>query len=36
MDLRALEVGTIGQRIHLEIKSILDLYAIVFGEIPLG
>lgn len=32
----ASEAGTTGHMIHLEIQSILDQYAIVFGEIPPG
>ena len=31
VELRASEVGTIGQTVYLEIQSILDQYAIVFG-----
>ena len=36
MELRASEAGTTGQTVHPEIQSILDRYAIVFGEIPPG
>eukprot|EP00253_Pinus_taeda_P004408 PITA_04408 len=36
VELRALEAGTTGQTVHPKIQSILDRYAIVFGEIPLG
>jgi len=36
LELRASEAGTTGQTVHLEIQSILDWYAIVFGEIPSG
>eukprot|EP00253_Pinus_taeda_P003165 PITA_03165 len=36
VELRASEAGTTGQMVHLEIQSILDRYAIVFGEIPPG
>ena len=36
VELRASEVGTTGQMVDLEIQSILDRYAIVFGEIPPG
>eukprot|EP00253_Pinus_taeda_P009694 PITA_09694 len=36
VDLRASEAGTIGQIVHLEIQSILDWYATLFGEIPPG
>eukprot|EP00253_Pinus_taeda_P009721 PITA_09721 len=36
VELRASEAGTTGQTIHPEIQSILDRYAIVFGEIPPG
>ena len=36
VDLRASETGTIGQTVHMEIQSILDRYAIVFGEILSG
>ena len=34
VELRASEVGTTGRMVHLKIHSILDRYAIVFGEIP--
>ena len=34
MELRAFEAGTTGQMVHPKIQSILDPYAIVFGEIP--
>ena len=36
VELRASEAGTTGQTVHPEIQSILDRYAIVFGEIPPG
>eukprot|EP00253_Pinus_taeda_P009528 PITA_09528 len=36
VELCASKAGTIGQTVHLEIQSILDRYAIVFGEIPRG
>eukprot|EP00253_Pinus_taeda_P004466 PITA_04466 len=36
VELCASETGTTGQTVHPEIQSILDWYAIVFGEIPLG
>eukprot|EP00253_Pinus_taeda_P032040 PITA_32040 len=36
VELRASEARTTGQTVHLEIQSILDRYAIVFGEIPPG
>ena len=36
VELCASEAGTTGQTIHPEIQSILDQYAIVFGEIPPG
>lgn len=36
VELRASEAATTGQTVHPEIQSILDRYAIVFGEIPPG
>eukprot|EP00253_Pinus_taeda_P001470 PITA_01470 len=36
VELHASEAGTTGQTVHPEIQSILDQYAIVFGEIPSG
>eukprot|EP00253_Pinus_taeda_P027462 PITA_27462 len=36
VELRASEAGTTGQTVHPEIQSILDRYAIMFGEIPRG
>jgi len=36
VEMRASEAGTTGQTVHPEIQSILDRYAIVFGEIPPG
>eukprot|EP00253_Pinus_taeda_P033610 PITA_33610 len=36
VELRASEARTTGQTVHPEIQSILDRYAIVFGEIPPG
>ena len=36
VELRASEAGTSGQMVHPEVQSILDRYAIVFGEIPPG
>eukprot|EP00253_Pinus_taeda_P001460 PITA_01460 len=36
VELRASEAGTTGQTMHPEIQSILDWYATLFGEIPLG
>eukprot|EP00253_Pinus_taeda_P036497 PITA_36497 len=36
VELRGSDAGTTRQTVHPEIQSILDLYAIVFGEIPPG
>jgi len=36
VELRASELGTTGQIVHSEIQSILNQYAIIFGEIPSG
>eukprot|EP00253_Pinus_taeda_P032154 PITA_32154 len=36
VELRASEARTTGQTVHPEIQSILDRYAIVFGQIPPG
>eukprot|EP00253_Pinus_taeda_P021049 PITA_21049 len=36
VELHASDAGTTGQTVHPEIQSILDQYAIVFGEIPPG
>ena len=36
VELRASEARTTGQTVHPEIQSILDQYAIMFGEIPPG
>ena len=36
VELRASEAGTTGQTVHPEVRSILDWYATVFGEIPPG
>ena len=36
VELRVSEAGSTGQAIHLDVQSILERYAMVFGEIPLG
>ena len=36
VELRVSEAGATGQVVHLDVQSILDIYAMVFGDIPPG